>query len=94
MKKTIEKVIRVAGRGFARTFFKLVGIYGIAHNCSRDLGVIYPSYSGSGQQSFWEKASNLSSVGHAAHIQGALYGAAYGCLFGIVIPSLRRNKYI
>ena len=94
IKKTFEKLLRIAVKGGARTFLKLLNIYGIFLDCSNDLGVIYPSYSGSGQKSFWEKASVLSSVGHAAHLQGALYGVAYGCLFGIIIPSLIRNKYI
>ena len=93
-KRTIEKLFRIAYRGGAATFWKMLGIYGIVHNCSRDLGVIYPSYSGFGQKTFWEKASNLHSVGHAAHLQGALYGAAYGCLFGIIIPSLKRHNCI
>lgn len=93
-KRTIEKLFRIACRGGAATFWKMLSIYGIVRNCSRDLGVIYPSYSGFGEKSFWEKASNLHSVGHAAHLQGALYGAAYGCLFGIIIPSLKRHNYI
>ena len=96
VKKTIGKFRRVASaRGF-RTVIKLLSIYSVVRQFSSDLGIIHPSYSGSGSevQPFWEKASSLFTVGHATHLQGTLYGAAYGCLFGIIIPSLRYRKYI
>lgn len=96
IKKTIGKFRSVVStRGF-RTVINLLSIYRIVQQFSSDLGIIHPSYSGSGSevQPFWEKASSLFTVGHATHLQGTLYGAAYGCFFGIIIPSLRYRKYL
>ena len=96
IKKTIAKFRRMAGTKGFRTVIKLLSIYQIVQQFSNELGIIHPSYSGSGSevQTFWKKASSLAFVGHASHLQGTLYGAAYGCLFGIIMPSLRSMKYI
>jgi hypothetical protein len=49
---------------------------------------------GSIQPTFLEKASELLQVGHATHVQGFLYGMAFGCVFGLAAPALlKRNSF-
>lgn len=71
-------------------------IYVSVRYCRDELYILYPLQHvelGSVQPTFFEKAAGLLQVGHATHVQGFLYGMAFGCVFGIAAPALlKRNN--
>lgn len=38
------------------------------------------------------KAMDLATVGHVAHLQGALFGVGFGVVFGVILPSLQKRR--
>lgn len=72
-------------------------IYVSVRYCRDELYMLYPLQHvelGSVQPTFFEKATGLLQVGHATHVQGFLYGMAFGCVFGIAAPTLLKINNI
>ena len=76
---------------------RLLNLYSITKYCYSELAIIYPIEAWgtvSSGPDFLDRAGSLFSVGHAAHIQGFLYGASFGLVFGVIMPAWKRRRLI
>lgn len=95
--RTVSKTARICRKAFTvGMLLNLRCIYVSIRYCQNELYILYPMKHlelGSVQPTFLEKAQELLAVGHAEHVQGFLYGMAFGCVFGIAAPAfLKRNN--
>jgi hypothetical protein len=98
LSRKLSKAGRICRKAFTvGMLLNLRFIYVSIRYCRDELYILYPlqhTELGSIQPTFLEKASELLQVGHATHVQGFLYGMAFGCVFGIAAPALlKRNSF-
>lgn len=76
---------------------RLLNLYRVAIYCHKELHTIYPlevwAKSTTGPN-FLDKFKSLFTIGHAAHIQGFMYGASFGIVFGVIVPAWKRRRII
>ena len=99
LRRKMSKAGRICRKALSiETLLNLRVIYISIQYCRDELYILYPLKAvelGAVQPTFLEKAEGLLQVGHATHVQGFLYGAAFGCVFGIIGPAiLKRNNVI
>jgi hypothetical protein len=98
LSRKLSKAGRICRKAFTvGTLLNLRFFYNSIRYCREELCILYPLKHlelGSVQPTFLEKAQELLRVGHATHVQGFLYGMAFGCVFGIAAPALlKRNRF-
>ena len=93
-----DRLLKTASRFVSSDMpFRLLNLYRIVKYCYSELSIIYPIEvwaKASSEPDFLDRAKSLFSTGHAAHVQGFLYGASFGLVFGVIMPAWKRRKII
>ena len=74
----------------------MYSIFEAVNYCRSELNAINPMRTNSPKlldTGFKETLFDLLAIGHAEHIQGFLYGVTFGCVFGIMIPAIKKKFF-